>query len=158
MVLTVKERKARRQAGMDSMTEVKKIRRDLTGGRPPAGELKTPTGAVTAARIFYRELESRMKGLNPKPGDLGVSVGYVSPDLSVLGFSPLFVPGSESELMKHLSGHVMLGLIFGMADKDADEDERFVMGARPFFVTAQTEDWLDELALVVRSEMMMGER
>jgi hypothetical protein len=155
MVLTVKERKARRQAGMDAMTEVKKIRRDLTGGRPPAGEMKTPTGAVTAARILYRELESRLRGLKPKSGDWGVSVGYVSADLSVLGFSPLYVPGDESELMKHLSGHVMLGLIFGMVDKDAKgEDDRFVMGTRPFFITTQTETWLDELVPLVRLEFM----
>jgi hypothetical protein len=157
--MTAKQ-KSRQRLAAENMTPAQKIRRDLTGGRPPAGELKTPTGAVTAARILHRELETRMsaEGLKPKTGDWCVSIGYVSADLSVLGFSPLFAPGEEAELMKYLSGHVMLGLIFGMVDKEAkeskDEIDRIVTGTRPFFVTTQTEDWLDELVTPVSLELL----
>jgi hypothetical protein len=156
--LTVEERKARRLAGMkranEELTAVQKIYRALVGHRPPVGELKTPTAAVTAARILYRELETRMT--KPKPGDWGVSIGYVSPDLSVLGFTHLFAPatadapGNEAKLMKHLDGQIMLGLIFGMRDREAKD---VVMGTRPFFLTKQSETWLEELAPQVRFEI-----
>lgn len=157
MVLTIEERKARRLAGMErankELTAVQKIYRALVGHRPPVGELKTPTAAVTAARILYRELENQMT--KPKPGDWGVSIGYVSPDLSVLGFTHLFAPGSEAKLMKHLDGQIMLGLIFGMKDKEAKEaDRKVIMGTRPFFLTKQSETWLEqELAPQVRFEI-----
>lgn len=161
MVLSSEEGKARRLAGMKraarEMTEVQKIHRMLVNGRPPAGELKTATAAVTAARVLNKELESRMTaaGLKPKPGDWAVSVGYVSPDLSVLGFSSLYAPGEESSLEQMLTGQIMLGLVFGMVDKQAKEkDERIVMGLRPFFVLKpQTEGWLSELVPAVRSEI-----
>lgn len=155
MVLTEAERNARRQAGVDAMTEVAKIRRDLTGGRP-VSELKTPLAAVTAARTLHRELESRMTAaeLNPQPGDWAVSIGYVSPDLSVLGFTRLFTPGGEAGLMEMLTGHIMLGLVFGMVDKEAkDEADPFVTGMRPFLTTKQTETWLSELVHGVRLEL-----
>src|SRR6185437_7772594 len=142
MMLTAEQRKARRLEGMkranEQLTAVQRIHRALVGHRPPVGELKTPTAAVTAARILYRELESRMP--KPKAGDWGVSIGYVSPDLSVLGFTHLFAPGNEGQLMKHLDGQIMLGLIFGMKDKEAKEaDKKVVMGTRPFFLTKQSE-------------------
>jgi hypothetical protein len=159
--LTVEERKARRLAGMkranEELTAVQKIYRALVGHRPPVGELKTPTAAVTAARILHKELETRMTGecpSKPKPGDWCVSIGYVSPDLSVLGFTHLFVSGNEAKLMKHLDGQIMLGLIFGMKDKEAKEaDKKIVMGTRPFFLTKQSENWLEELAPQVRFEI-----
>jgi hypothetical protein len=156
MVLSEAESKARRQAGMDAMTEAKRIRRNLTGGRPPAGELTTPLAAVTAARVLRRELETRMEaaGLEPAPGDCAVSIGYVSPDLSVIGFSPLFAPGEEARLMKMLDGNIMLGLVFGMVDKEAKGEERVILGTRPFLVTKQTEAWLSELVPIVRVEML----
>src|ERR1700757_1702742 len=125
MVLTVEERKARRLEGMkranEKLTAVQKIYRALVGHGPPVGELKTPTAAVTAARILYRELETRMTAecSKTKAGDWGVSIAYTSPDLSVLGFTHLFSPGNEAKLMKHLDGQIMLGLIFGMKDKEA---------------------------------------
>lgn len=137
------------------MTEVEKIRRDLTGGRP-VSELKTPLAAVTAARTFHREMEARMTaaGLNPQPGDWAVSVGYVSPDLSVLGFTRLFTPGGESGLMEMLTGHIILGLVFGVMDKEAG---RLVMGTRPFLSTKQNEGWLSELVHGVRLEVQEGQ-
>jgi hypothetical protein len=167
MVLTVEERKARRLAGMkranQELTAVQRIYRALVNGRPPAGELKTPTAAVTAARILHKELETRMTAEcphKPKAGDWGVSIGYVSPDLSVLGFTHLFVPatpdepGNQDKLMKHLDGQIMLGLIFGMKDKEAKEaDKKVVMGTRPFFLTKQSETWLEELAPQVQFEI-----
>lgn len=156
MVLTETERNARRQAGVDAMTDVERIRRDLTGGRP-VSELKTPLAAVSAARTLHRELQTRMTlaGLNPKSGDWAVSIGYVSPDLSVIGFTPLFAPGSEAALSQILDGNIMLGLIFGLADRQAkEESERIVLGVRPFFATKQTEAWLSELLPIVRAEML----
>jgi hypothetical protein len=155
MVLTVAERKAKRLAGVEAMTAVQRVHRSFVNGRPPAGELKTPTAAVTAARTLYRELEARMvaEKLKPKAGDWCVSIGYVSPDLSVLGFSQLFAPGKEAELMKLLDGQIMLGLIFGMKDKDPKAKEKIVVDARPFFLTKQSEAWLEELAPQVGFEI-----
>jgi hypothetical protein len=114
-------------------------------------------GAVTAARTLYADIDRKLTAEYLKPGarELGVSIGYVSPDLSVIGFTPLFVPGSEAALLAILDGNIMLGLIFGMVDKDAkDEDERIVLGIRPFHTTKQTEAWLSELIPIVRAEML----
>jgi hypothetical protein len=155
MVLTEAERNARRQAGVDAMTEVEKIRRDLMGGRPTS-ELKTPIAAVTAARTLYRELELRITAarLEPKAGDWAVSVGYISPDLSVIGFSALFAPGEEAGIMEMLTGNIMLGLVFGMVDKEAkNEKGRIVLGSRPFLAAKQTEGFLSELYAPVRLYM-----
>lgn len=140
------------------LTEVQKIHRMLMNGRPPAGELKTVTAAVSAARTLYKELESRMTavGLKPKPGKWAVSIGYISPDLSVLGFSSLYAPNEDASMMTLLlTGQIMLGLVFGMVDKEAKaKEDRFVMGTRPFFVLKpQTESWLSELIPVVRLEI-----
>lgn len=155
MALTDAEKKARRRAGMDAMTAAEKIRRGLTGGRPPASELKTPLAAVTAAKALHRELETRMtaEGMEPKPGDWAVFIGYVSVDLSVLGFTRPFAPGADAGLMDELTGHIPLGLVFGMVDKDAKDERRIVVGARPFLETDQTEAWLSELLVTVRLEM-----
>lgn len=163
MALSIEERKARRTEGVErakqEMTVVQKIHRSLINGRPPASELKTPTAAVTAARILYRELESRLtvegfspnadRSSGPKPGDCAVSVAYITADLSVLGFTGLFVPGEEARLMGLLDGNIMLGLIFGVVD----EDKSIIMGTRPFLATKQTDGWLDELTAPVRFEI-----
>ena len=85
-------------------------------------------------------------------------MAYVSTDLSVLGFSPFFVPGAEAETIKFLSTNIPLGLIFGIVDAEAGDEDKVVMGARPFFETSQTWDWLDELIGIVRVELMTGER
>jgi hypothetical protein len=157
MVISTEEGKARRIAGMKranlEMTVVQKIQRALVNGRPPASELKTPLAAVTAARVLHRELESRLtaEGLKPTPGDWAVSIGYVTTDLSVLGFTLPYVPGEEAGLMARLDGHIMLGLVFGIVDPEAESE--IVMGARPFLSTKQTEVWLSELLTPVRTEM-----
>jgi hypothetical protein len=143
--------------GMRQMTFIRKIHRAMVNGRPPASEFKTPMAAVTAARTLYADLERKLtaENLKPLPGELGVSIGYVSPDLSVIGLTPLFVPGSEAALMTILDGNIMLGLIFGMTDRDAKgESERIVLGIRPFHTTKQTEAWLSELLPIVRAEML----
>ena len=148
MVLTVEERKARRKAGVDDMTEVRKIHRDLAGGRPPSSELRTPNEAITAARILYREIEERMTKaeLAPKPGDWTVKIAYVSVDFSMLG-TLKFVPGKESELLAQLTKTpvIILGLLFGMLDKAAKDNRNVVAGQRPFLVTKQIVGWLSEL-------------
>jgi len=151
MVLSQDEGKARRREGMDRMPVADRVRMELSGGRPPASELKTPLAAVTAARTLHRELETRMKagGIDPKPGDWAVSIGYVTADLSALGFTRLFVPGEESGLIAMLDGHIMLGLIFGMKRGDG----AIVMGTRPFLATKQTDAWLSELLTPVQLEM-----
>jgi hypothetical protein len=160
MALTVKEQKERREIGrlqaVQQMTFIRKIHRSLVNGRPPASEFKTPLSAVSAARVLYTDLQRKLtaEGLPPKPGDLGVSVGYVSPDLSVLGFTALYAPGSEDAMLQTLNGNIMLGLVFGIVDEQAsDPDERFVMGNRPFVSMKQVDGWLSELEMVVRLEM-----
>ena len=149
-MVSVEEGKARRRAGVEAMSAAQKIRRDLTGGRPPASELKTPLSAVTAARILHKELESRMtaEGMKPKPGDWAVSVGYVTSDLSVVGFTRLYAQGKEARLMETLTGHIALGLVFGIVDQKG-----IVTGIRAFLATKQTEAWLSELLTPVRLEM-----
>jgi len=157
--MTVEEGKAKRKAGIQAMTPAEKIRRDLTGGRPPAGELKTPLSAVTAARILHREIESRLiaEGVKPKPGTWGVSVGYVALDLSTLGFTSLFQPPSDGDtgngdaLLEHLNGNIPIGLVFCILDKAAEDG--VVVGTRAFFTTKQTEDWLTELVPIIRTEL-----
>jgi hypothetical protein len=88
-------------------------------------------------------------GTRPRAADyFGVSVGYVTPDLSVLGFTPLYANGEEDRIQGTLSGNIALGLVFGIAD-----GANIVMGARAFLVTKQTEAWLAELTLVIKSEL-----
>ena len=159
MALSTAEQKARREVGrmraMREMTLVEKIHRALVNGRPRV-ELRTPLAAITEAKTLYRELESRMtaEGLKPKAGDWAVSIGYVTADLSVVGFSPLFTAGQEAALERYLAGHIMLGLVFGMVDKTAkDAEDRIIMGTRPFLTTKQAEAWLSELVAPVRLEM-----
>jgi hypothetical protein len=155
MVLSVAERKARRDAGVrranQAMTTAQKVHRALINGRPPASELKTPNAALTAAKTLYREIEMRIAdethGTRPRPGDFAVCVGYVSPDLSVLGFTPLYAPGEEDRIVGFLSGNIAIGLLFGIAD-----GEKILVGARPFLVTKQTDSWLSELMWPVQSE------
>jgi hypothetical protein len=160
MGLSVEEAKARRLEGLKreqaALTAVERVHRSFVNGRPPASELRTPLAAVTAARTLHRELEARLKaeGLDPQPGDCGVSIAYVTPDLSVLGFTLLFAPGNEPDLMAHLDGNIMLGLVFGLVDDEAGEPSaRIIMGARPFITTKQVEAWLQELFPVVRFEV-----
>lgn len=149
MVLTVEDGKAARRAGVAAMTAIAKIHRDLTGGRPPVIELRTPLAAVTAARTLYRELEARMTGEgHPSPGGWAVSVGYISPDLTLPGFTPLYAKETEGRILRHLDGQVPLGLVFGLVDGDA-----IITGSRPFIPAKQVEEWLRELHTPVRLEM-----
>jgi hypothetical protein len=155
MALTVEEGKARRLAGMkranQEMSVVEKIYRALVNGRPPASEFKTPLAALTAARVLYRDLEARMtaEGLKPKPGDWSVIIGYVSVDLSFVGFTLPVIPGEDTQLMPMLNGHIMLGLIFGMREPDGS----FIVVTRPFLTMKQADAWLSELIPIVRGEM-----
>jgi hypothetical protein len=101
----------------------------------------------------HREIEMRIAdethGTRPRAADhIGVSVGYVTPDLSVLGFTPLYAPGEEDRIERTLSGNIALGLVFGITD-----GEGIVMGVRPFHATKQTDDWLSELLTPVRLEI-----
>jgi hypothetical protein len=94
--------------------------------------------------------------MKPKPGELGVSIGYVSPDLSFIGHTILYSPGNDASLMESLNGNIMLGLVFGIIDPQADnEEDRFVMGTRPFISMKQTDGWLSEL--IPFMQMAMGD-
>ncbi len=158
MALTDEEGKARRRAGVAAMTGAERIRRDLTGGRPPESELKTPTGALIAAKTLCRKIETRIAdethGTGLKPESFAVAVGYVSPDLSVIGntplligYSPEFSPQDEARIERALAGNIALGLIFGIAD-----GEKILVGTRPFLVTKQTDSLLSELTRVAQNE------
>ena len=158
MAMTAEERKAARAEGMRQMTFVRKLHRALVNGRPPASEFKTPAAAVTAARVLYSDLERKLtaEAMKPKPGELGVSIGYVSPDLSFIGHTILYSPGNDASLMESLNGNIMLGLVFGIIDPQADnEEDRFVMGTRPFISMKQTDGWLSEL--IPFMQMAMGD-
>ena len=159
MVLSDSERKERREAGrqrdLEEMSVAKRVQRKLTNGRPPASELKTPNAALTAARTLHREIGIRIEdetyGQRPGADDyFGVVIGYVSPDLSVLGFTSLYAPGEEDRIQRMLSGNIPIGLLFGIADGN-----EIVMGNRPFLVMKQTEAWLSELSGIVRSELVI---
>jgi hypothetical protein len=163
---TTEEAKAKRKAGMDrarsEMTIVQGIRRGYVNGRPPISELRTPLAAASAARALHSELESKMVAAKLTPGsrDLGVSVGFVTADLTVIGFTNLYDPKNQSEsvaeMVKRLDGNIAVGLVFGMADTEAtDKADRIVMGSRPFLVTKLTDAWLEELRLAVRSEIAL---
>jgi len=87
-------------------------------------------------------------GTRPRAADyFGVSVGYVTPDLSVLGFTPIYAPGEEASIERMLSGNIALGLVFGIAD-----GKEILIGTRPFLVTKQTETWLSDLATILKTE------
>jgi hypothetical protein len=154
MVLSIKERReAGRQKELAEMSVAKKVQRNLTNGRPPASELKTPNAAVTAARTLHREIGGRIGdetyGQRPGPGDyFAVSIAYVTPDLSVLGFTPFYAPGAEDRIERALTGNIAIGLVFGIA-----EGSEIVTGTRPFLVTKQSEAWLSELIPAIQSEM-----
>ncbi len=163
MALTEVERKARREEGrrreLEGLSLAKRVQRDLTNGRPPASELKTPTGALIAARTLFRNLETRIGdeacGTALKPRMFAVSIGYVSPDLSVLGFTPVLMgyapsisPAEEASTERMLAGNIPIGLLFGILD----DDKKFLMGVRPFMATKQTDEWLSGLVPAVQSE------
>jgi len=93
----------------------------------------------------------KVEGLNPKEGDWGVSIAYVTPDLSCLGFSLPYQSSEEQQRMAVLTGNVLLGLVFGVVDPEAnDPNEQIVMGARAFITTKQIDTWLAELLPAVR--------
>jgi hypothetical protein len=159
MVLSETESKARREAGrqkeLEGMSVAKKVQRNLTNGRPPVSELRTPNAAVTAARTWQSrikdEIERETHGQRPRAADyFAVAVAYVTPDLSALGFTPLYAAGEEDRIERHLTGNVAIGLVWGVAD---DAHSEIFMGARPFIVTKQTEAWLSELIPAIQSEM-----
>ena len=134
-----------------------RARRALMNGRPPASELKSPTAALSAARTWLREIEVRIQnethGQRPNAKDyFAVTICYVTPDLSALGFTPLLVfngPKEQEERTERmLIGNIAVGLLFGIAD-----GSETLMGSRPFLATRQTDAWLDELTRAVRSEM-----
>lgn len=156
MPMTIEEKKARRQQGMDRMSFARRIHRALVNGRPPASEFKTPTAAVTAARVLYSDIERKLaaEGIKPKAGELGAFIAYIPPDLSFLGHTLLYEPGNEAALMESLNGNIILGIVFGIYDSQADsEDARFVTGARPFISTTQVNEWLSELLPIMQIEM-----
>jgi hypothetical protein len=148
MPLTERDRKERREEGrrkeLAQMSVAKKAQRYLTSRRPPIAELKTPFAALTAAKTLQREIDALIAD-----GDFsGVTIGYVSPDLSVLGFTPAYATGAEDRIERALSGNIAIGLIFGIADGPG-----ILMGVRPFLAEArQSEGWLSELSRVLQSE------
>lgn len=163
MTLSEAERKERRETGrqreLSEMSVARRVQRDLTNGRPPASEFKTPTGALIAAKTLCRKIEMQIAdethGTGLKPRSFAVSIGFVSPDLSVLGFTPLLVGYSpafdsadEARIERALAGEIAIGLVFGIED-----GEEILMGARPFIVMKQTDAWLEELIVHVRSEI-----
>ena len=159
MVLSEAERKERREAGrqreLEEMSVAKKVHRQLTNGRPPASEFRTPIAALTAAKTLHREIRTRIEeethGTRPRAGAgdyFAVTVAYVTPDLSALGFTPLYSEGEQDRIERTLSGNIAIGLVFGIADGKRE----ILTGARPFFVTKQTDSWLEELIVPVRSE------
>ena len=157
MVLSEKERKERRVAGMqrdaEQLSMAKKVQRTLMSGRPPVSELKTPNGAVNAAKTWHRRIESEiedvMHGQGPKRADyFGVVIVYVSPDLSCLGLSSPYASREESQIERELKDNLAIGLIFGISD-----GQELVMGKRPFLVTKQTDEWLQEMVLAAKSQL-----
>ena len=147
MALSEEQRRSRREAGVAranrDMTIVQRVHRGLVTGRPPASEFRTSTGAVTAARILQREIEARMQAAGQEPGQVGVEVVFVTPDLSSIGHTVLYAPGLEASMMEHLDGNIPLGLVFGLVDREARE---IIRGARPFIATKQIDEWLAEAA------------
>jgi len=142
----MKTPQSRQKIAAENMSAVQKIHRALRSG-PPSNELRTAAESVTSARVLFREIQNSMlaKGLQPEQGDWAVHVAYVSTDLS-LTFTQQYVPGSEPDLLKHLTDQpvILIGLIFAMRDKDAQG--ALVVGVKPFLDTKQTSAWLREKA------------
>jgi hypothetical protein len=117
--------------------------------------MKSPTGAVGAARVLYRDLERKMKeeGLDTATVKYGVAIAYASPDLTALGYTPLFREESQEVVLRTLEGNVPVGLLFGVRDP-ADQEQRVLVGSRPFLNTRQTDEWLSELAHVFPVEVI----
>lgn len=160
MALGAEERKARRIAGMEraeqTMTSAQKIRRDMTNGRPPSSEMKSPTAAIGAARLLYRDLRYRMKAeqLNPEHVKHGVAIVYVNPDLTALGYTALFAEESQDAILRQLEGKVPVGLFFGIHDPNPSEKWCVRAGTRAFLNTKQTEEWFKELSSVFPLEIV----
>jgi hypothetical protein len=162
MALTVKEQKERREIGrqqaIGQMSLAEKVQRRLTNGRPPASELRTPHAALVAAKTLHGEIRTRIEdethGQHPRGSDyFAVTVAYVSPDLSVLGFTSLCAglapmnPADEARIERMLTGNIAIGLMFGIGD-----GKNIVTGTRPFLVTKQTDAWFAELEMAVKTE------
>ena len=65
MAITVEEGKARRRAGVEAMTVAEKIRRDLTGGRPPESELHAD-GGIDRSKDTAPQNSDTDSGRNPR--------------------------------------------------------------------------------------------
>jgi hypothetical protein len=146
MASTTEAKKAKREEGrkkeLHELTAAQRIHRSLVNGRPPASEFKTPLGAYAAAAALYSEINRQWPADYPelKPGELGVLIGYISPDLSVIGQTELYAPEKRAdELTGHLHRQIILGLVFGIKDPERDD---YVIGTRAFVNTKQADEWL----------------
>ncbi len=163
MALEASEQKARREAGrrehLEKLTVPQIVQRHFTNGRPPASELTTPTGAAIASVTLWRAIGTKIadltNGQGLRPNSFAVSVGFASPDLTVIGFTPLLIgyapgPGPEYDapVERMLAGNIPLGVIFGIADEG-----RILMGARPFLVTKLVDVFLGSLMETVQKEI-----
>ena len=151
MALAVEKAKAIRLEGLkrerEGLSVAERVQRSLINGRPPVSEFKTPLAAIQAARTLDSMLATRLvaEGFHEEPKLWGVSVGYVTPDLSTIGFTRLYSPDRETEMFNFLSGNIALGLVFGVIDREGAKPN-IVTGSRPFFTAKQTDGWLVELA------------
>lgn len=129
------------------MTKAQKVHRNFVAGRPPASELRSAAEAIGLAKVLLREIQAAMIADKLNPADCVVRIAFVTTDLS-MAFMRKFVPGEEASLLKDLMEQpvIMLGLLFGIADMEADPTGNDVVcGMKPFLMTKQVIEWLRDL-------------
>jgi hypothetical protein len=129
------------------MTKAQKIHRNFVAGRPPASEVRSAAEAIGLAKVLLREIQAAMIENRLNPADCAVRIAFVTTDLS-MAFTRKFVLGEEVSLLKDLTEQpvIMLGLLFGIMDREADpKGDDVVCGIKPFLVTKQVIEWLQDL-------------
>ena|ERR1700677_1351481 len=129
----------RQKRAFDKMTKAQKIRRAVLSG-PVKSELRNAREAIWAAKA----LDQHLRDNDLPPEDISVQLAYMTPDLTILS-TLRFKPGKEEEIYAELTGPgkcaVMVGLIFGIRERDPEVLKKFenqdvwVLGAKRFLDT-----------------------
>lgn len=133
---------SRQKIAAAKMTPAQRICRALQSG-PVKSELRTVQEAIHLARAFNTQAKSAMDAAKAEGAtldhaeDFGVSIAYMTPDLSVL-HTLKFEVGQEAVIQAELSGGsgrccIMVGLVFDV--RDHAKGGGWLHGARPFLTT-----------------------
>jgi hypothetical protein len=126
---------SRQKATAEKMSRAAKVQMRFSSG-PRMNELRTVQEAILLANSLDRQLKDAMRSEGLKPEDSSVIIAYMTPDLSML-FTEPYVSGKEREIQAKLAEQccIMVGLIFGVRDREEKDPDTWILGAKPFLST-----------------------